>query len=70
MAQINVADSGENQIVIIVGANNQLGSNDINDAWQIINNSKVSSWNIIRTTNIKHSCSSLKGVDLSVRNPY
>lgn len=43
MAQINVADSGENQIVIIVGANNQLCSNDINDAWQIINNSKVSS---------------------------
>lgn len=41
MAQINVAENGENQIVIIPGANNSLSSADVEAADDILKLSKV-----------------------------
>lgn len=41
IAQINVADDGENQIVIIPGANDALSSADIEKAQDVLDQSKV-----------------------------
>lgn len=41
MAQINVAENGDNQIVIIPGANDTLSSSDIEDAQELLDSSKV-----------------------------
>lgn len=41
IAQINVADTGENQIVIIAGANTQMSVQDIEDAKDRISNAAV-----------------------------
>lgn len=41
IAQITVAENGENQIVIVPGANSYLSVNDVHDAEQIIKNSDV-----------------------------
>lgn len=41
IAQINVAESGENQIVIIPGANDVLSPTDIEKAQDVLDSSKV-----------------------------
>lgn len=41
IAQINVADNGDNQIVIVTGANEELGIDDIAAARKTIDNAKV-----------------------------
>lgn len=41
MAQINVAENGENQIVIIPGANNSLSADDVENADELLKSSKV-----------------------------
>ncbi|KAI4456631.1 sugar kinase [Holotrichia oblita] len=41
IAQISVADSGANQIIIVAGANSQLSVNDIQDAKSAIQNANV-----------------------------
>ncbi|XP_049827749.1 ribokinase-like isoform X2 [Schistocerca gregaria] len=41
MAQITVADSGENQIVIVPGANTYLDEQDVNNAKEMIINAKI-----------------------------
>lgn len=41
LAQINVAESGENQIVIIPGANDQLSASDVEKAKDALDSSKV-----------------------------
>lgn len=41
MAQITVADSGENQIVIVAGANDKLSVNDVQSAKELIKNCGV-----------------------------
>lgn len=41
IAQINVAENGENQIVIIPGANDALSSADIEKAHDVLDQSKV-----------------------------
>lgn len=41
IAQISVADSGENQIIIVAGANCQLCVNDIQNAKTVIENADV-----------------------------
>lgn len=41
IAQINVAENGNNQIVIIAGANNHLLPKDVDDATEYIKNAKV-----------------------------
>lgn len=41
IAQINVADSGENQIVIVVGANDTMTLEDVDNARELIDNAKV-----------------------------
>lgn len=41
MAQINVAENGENQIVIIPGANDSLSAGDVEKAQEILDSSKV-----------------------------
>lgn len=41
IAQINVAENGENQIVIIPGANDMLSPNDIDKAQELLDSSKV-----------------------------
>lgn len=42
MAQINVAENGQNQIVIIPGANDALTATDIEGAHELLDSSKVS----------------------------
>lgn len=42
MAQINVADNGQNQIVITPGANDALTITDIEEAHELLDSSKVS----------------------------
>lgn len=42
MAQINVADNGENQIVIAPGANDLLSTTEIEEAHELLDSSKVS----------------------------
>ncbi|XP_062558432.1 ribokinase-like [Armigeres subalbatus] len=41
IAQINVANNGDNQIVIVVGANNSLQPNDVQVSEDVINKAKV-----------------------------
>lgn len=41
MAQIHVADNGQNQIVIIPGANDALSTTDIEGAHELLDSSKV-----------------------------
>lgn len=41
MAQITVADNGENQIVIVPGANSLLSEQDVNKAKEMITNAKI-----------------------------
>lgn len=41
MAQINVADNGQNQIVILPGANDALSTTDIEGAHELLDSSKV-----------------------------
>lgn len=41
MAQISVAENGDNQIVIIPGANDTLTASDIEDAQELLDSSKV-----------------------------
>ena len=41
IAQINVAEDGENQIVIIPGANDMLSPTDIDKAQDLLESSKV-----------------------------
>lgn len=40
-AQINVADNGENQIVIIPGANDMLAAADVDAALDVLDDTKV-----------------------------
>lgn len=47
MAQINVADNGENQIVIVPGANDLLSTTEIEEAHELLDSSKVCSKQII-----------------------
>lgn len=42
LAQINVAENGENQIVIIPGANDSLSPSDVENAAELLDSSKVS----------------------------
>lgn len=41
IAQINVANNGDNQIVIVVGANNSLQPDDVRASAEVLNNAKV-----------------------------
>lgn len=41
LAQINVAENGENQIVIIPGANDSLSPSDVENAAEVLDSSKV-----------------------------
>ncbi|XP_065084177.1 ribokinase [Ochlerotatus camptorhynchus] len=41
IAQINVANNGDNQIVIVVGANNSLHQDDVRASANVLNNAKV-----------------------------
>lgn len=41
IAQINVADNGDNQIVIVVGANDTLTLEDVDNSRELIDNAKV-----------------------------
>lgn len=41
IAQINVADTGENQIVIVVGANDTMTNEDVDNSRELIDSAKV-----------------------------
>lgn len=46
VAQINVADNGDNQIVIVTGANDKLSIEDVNEAKEMIDNAKVNKYQL------------------------
>lgn len=48
LAQINVAENGENQIVIIPGANDTLSPSDVENAAELLDSSKVS-WKLAQS---------------------
>lgn len=68
IAQINVAENGDNQIVIIPGANDVLSPTDVEKAQDVLDSSKVKYYISCQIFSLKHSIILFEGFGLSIGN--